>query len=440
MSHYFFSIIFCILFSTSCVARPLLFLKGSDTVGEILALELAKGYLVEKYGYNKDDCATKTMQQNQSHNENKFLTYNIVCQNNTGNKYIKIEASGSNTAVDCLFDSECDIAMSSNTIEGLVKTSNNSTAKLKLEESDPLEIALDGIVVIVNRVNSLNNISKEELKTYFCKEKAQWGNDAPSKDTTEIIRIGRNTDSGTLSKLSEYLDNCSIYLEQTEDSNINVSAKVSMEPRAIGFIGFPFIGLTKPLSIDKVPPNLVNLVVKYPLRRKLILFTKRPATKDVLDFLDFINGDTGQDIIVKSGFAPIQQEISPETHLDNQPIIEAVRGYNPEITLLFDIDSPDLKLRQQIKIAKFAQSIKSNALVKILGYADQGGASHGYNKRLSELRASRVEIYLKDKLNDNGIKLNCTTSCSEGLGDHFSLNLRDPKYRKVEIWVRRHGQ
>ncbi len=422
--HHLSTITLFVMISTNCLADPIFVMKGSDTIGEFLAPPLAKGFLVAKYNYRQDECVLKT-----SHTRSRdHLTIDVVCESNSQSHTIRIELGGSITAIDCISEPQCDIAMSSATIEDLIEKSEvgDETAS-RVRAVDQHHIALDGITIIVNRVNNLNDISTKMLQNFFCNnDPADWGRDPPSSDDPRIERIVRNERAGTLRKMEQYL-HCRIHFEKAVGGNIDVSAEVSMRPRAIGFVGFPYIGLNKPLSIDNSSPTIENFAASYPLRRELFLFTKRPMNENVRSFLEFIKGDAGQKIVVDSGFAPIPV---PPAEPQPSPRIEEVRGYRLVGTLFFDADSAELDRLKKARLASIAQGINnSNALIRILGYADRMGTGD-YNKRLSELRASRVESYLKER----GVK--CAEPCSIGLGNLFAGNAADPLARKVEIWVK----
>jgi len=421
--------------TTSCLADPMLIMKGSDTVGEFLAPALAKAFLISKFSYASHDCYHKT------HREpgKAYLVIDVMCEKSVSGsrsiKSIRIEPWGSRTALDCISEPQCDIAMSSATITDLIETyakTGNPEAdrglKSRLEAVDAQQIAFDGISIIVNRFNNINDISTETLRRYFChKDRADWGSDPPASDETRIERIARTEESGTRLTLARLLKCENIYADKEVSGNIEVSAQVSMQPGAIGFVGFPYIGLTKPLSIDKSAPNIENLAASYPLRRELFLFTKRPKKNEVLSFLQFLETDAGQDAVVSSGFAPIPASAPPAA---TAPIPE-VNGYTPMLALEYDKDGAELNERQRVQLAQIAERIRTpTASVRILGYAD-GTGPRGYNQRVSELRAAKVEGYLKGR----GVK--CESSCSWGLGNFFfNSNVADPKARKVEIWVR----
>lgn len=79
------------------------------------------------------------------------------------NAQIEIQQSDSSTGIQSAIDGTCDIAMASR--------------ELKEDEKEkliPVEIAIDGIAVIVNTDNTINDINLDNLKKIFVGEYVNW--------------------------------------------------------------------------------------------------------------------------------------------------------------------------------------------------------------------------------------------------------------------------
>ena len=76
---------------------------------------------------------------------------------------IEIQQSDSSTGMQAAINGTCDIGMASRDLK----------AK-ELETLKPLEIAIDGIAVIVNSKNTVTNLSSAELKDIFTGKKLKW--------------------------------------------------------------------------------------------------------------------------------------------------------------------------------------------------------------------------------------------------------------------------
>lgn len=80
------------------------------------------------------------------------------------NAKVDIQTSDSSTGISSAISGACDIGMAS---RALKDTEKGVTAK---------EIALDGIAVIVNKENSTDNLTIEQIKKIFTGETTDWGN------------------------------------------------------------------------------------------------------------------------------------------------------------------------------------------------------------------------------------------------------------------------
>jgi len=76
---------------------------------------------------------------------------------------IEIQMSDSTAGITGAIEGTCDIGMASRDLK------DNEEAQLK-----SIEIALDGIAVIVNPNNPFDNLSKEDVKSIFVGEKTKW--------------------------------------------------------------------------------------------------------------------------------------------------------------------------------------------------------------------------------------------------------------------------
>lgn len=133
------------------------------------------------------------------------------------------------------------------------------------ENSDILEtkcIALDGIAVIVNNKNKINNLSTENLQDIFSKkpERIEDWSEISDKFSGRIVTVGREEGSGTRDgfengmkiKNSEY----DIILPESGD----IAAKVSNEPGAIGYISLASVSDNiHAISINNIACNTENI-------------------------------------------------------------------------------------------------------------------------------------------------------------------------------------
>lgn len=77
---------------------------------------------------------------------------------------IEIQQSGSSAGITSAIEGACDIGMSSRDLK--------DEEKAELSET---KIAIDGIVVIVNKENTVDDLTSEQIKAIFLGETAAWG-------------------------------------------------------------------------------------------------------------------------------------------------------------------------------------------------------------------------------------------------------------------------
>ncbi len=171
----------------------------------------------------------------------------------------------------------------------------------KFEGIEEKCIALDGIAVVVNNENHLYNISKETLNKIFSKEITQWSE--VSKDMKgEIVTIGREEGSGTKSGFENSLGLKDVDYDIILSESGDISAKISKEPRAIGYISLASVfGNLHDISIDGVKCNLQNIKEgKYLLTRPFIqIYDKRVKNKARDVWFEFLKSHIAQKIIEK---------------------------------------------------------------------------------------------------------------------------------------------
>lgn len=195
-----------------------------------------------------------------------------------------------------------------------IKNAANGTysfgcASRELKESEKTDLtelvfAYDGIAVIVNDENSVEDLTKDQIKAIYTGKITNWkevgGEDRP------IAVVSREDGAGTRTAVEELLD----FTEQLKSSatvkegNGNVQSTVSANPNAIGYVSITFVDRSvKPLRVDGVEATMENVLNEsYGLSRPfLALYNEKNLTPQTRAFLDFIMTDEGQTIVEKNG-------------------------------------------------------------------------------------------------------------------------------------------
>ena len=176
----------------------------------------------------------------------------------------------------------------------------NSSRNLKDEEK-----AIDGIAVVVDPANTVEDLTKDQLTSIYDGTVTNWkdvgGNDAP------IVVVGREAGSGTRGAFEELLkleDACKYSNEL--DSTGAVMAKVASTPGSIGYVSLDVLDDTvKALKLDGAEPTEENIKAgKYFLSRPFVMATKGEISEQsdlVKALFDFIYSDEGSELVKSVG-------------------------------------------------------------------------------------------------------------------------------------------
>ena len=205
--------------------------------------------------------------------------------------------TGSGSGIKAVQEGRCDIGLSSRA--------------LKAEEKEQglvgTVLAYDGIAVIVNPENTVEDLTVEQIAAIYTGEITNWsevgGIDA------EIVLIGREAGSGTRSGFEEIVgveDLCQYRQELT--STGDVITAVSQNPGAIGYASLASVKDTvKAIKVGGVAPS--DETVKdetYAIQRPFVLVTKEGTalTETAQAFFDFISSEAAREVISAAGVVP----------------------------------------------------------------------------------------------------------------------------------------
>ena len=214
-------------------------------------------------------------------NENKGVTFTY-------------NPTGSGSGIKAVSEGRCDIGLSSRalkdeeTAEGLVGT----------------VLAYDGIAIIVNPANPVEDLTMEQIAAIYTGEITNWkdvgGNDAP------IVLIGREAGSGTrdgFETITGTAEKCQYRQELT--STGDVITTVAANPDAIGYASLASVKNTvKAVSVAGVVPS--EDTVKdgsYVIQRPFVLVTKEGValSEKARKFFDYVTSPEAAEIIAAAG-------------------------------------------------------------------------------------------------------------------------------------------
>ena len=191
----------------------------------------------------------------------------------------------------------------------------NSSRNLKDEEkaAGVVEniVAIDGIAVVVDPANTVEDLTKQQLSDIYEGKVTNWkdagGNDAP------VVVVGRESGSGTRSAFEELLkleDMCKYSNEL--DSTGAVMAKVASTPGAIGYVSLDVLDDTvKAVKLEGAEPTEENIKAgSYFLSRPFVMATKGEISEQsdlVKALFDYIYSDEGTEIVKSVGLIAVDK-------------------------------------------------------------------------------------------------------------------------------------
>lgn len=205
--------------------------------------------------------------------------------------------TGSGSGITAVSEGRCDIGLSSRSLKDEEKAQGLTETVL----------ALDGIAVVVNPENQVNDLSIEQIASIYTGEITNWS-EVGGADA-EIVVIGREAGSGTrdgFESITKTSEKCQYRQELT--STGDVITTVSQNPDAIGYTSLSAVkDNVKALSVGGVAPS--EETVKdgsYTIQRPFVLVTRDGVklSDAAQAFFDYVTSDKVADIITGAGVVP----------------------------------------------------------------------------------------------------------------------------------------
>ncbi len=234
---------------------------------------------------------------------------------------IVVSGGGSGTGIAAIINGTTDIATASREI----KEQEKADAK-KNSSKDVVEhvVAYDALAVYIHKDNPLTKLTKAELACIYgeggtCDKWSDVGIDVPGCAGQEIIRVSRQSNSGTYAFFREWT------IGEKQDFKLgsrdmqgskDVVDLVEQTPCAIGYSGLGYktasVKTACVASNDTDPcvePTIEGAISgKYPLSRALYMYTLGEPSGEVKAYIDWVRSDAGQVLVEQAGFAPLTKE------------------------------------------------------------------------------------------------------------------------------------
>ncbi len=236
------------------------------------------------------------------------------------NVFVSASGGGSGTGFAALQNNNTDICMASR--------------ELKLEEGDRVKaatgkdakeitVAVDALAVYAHPSNPIDGLAIEELREIWAERGTitTWEQiDRAFKG--RIVLFGRQNSSGTYDYFREHVCGKTADGKQREFrggiSEMNGSAEVvenvARTPAGLGYSGMGYkTSAVKWLRISDKKGELgiepcvdMARIGKYPVSRKLHMYTAGEPRGEVKAFIDWVLSPAGQALVSKEGFVPVQ--------------------------------------------------------------------------------------------------------------------------------------
>ena len=202
--------------------------------------------------------------------------------------------TGSGSGITAAQEGRCDIGLASRALKDSEKENGLTETVL----------AYDGIAIVVNPENPVNDLTLEQIADLYTGKITNW-KDVGGADA-EVVLIGREAGSGTrdgFESITGTKDACQYRQELTATGDVITT--VSQNPNAIGYASLSAVKDTiKALQVNGVAPSEATVQDgSYAVQRPFMLITKTDAALGTVPqaFFDYITSPEVADIISAAG-------------------------------------------------------------------------------------------------------------------------------------------
>ena len=232
---------------------------------------------------------------------------------------IAVTGGGSGTGIAALINGTVDIANASRAM----KQKEFDAAAENGVEAVEFVVAIDALAIIVHPDNPVDQLTIPQMSDIYTGRITNWS-EVGGKDEA-IVLLSRETNSGTHVYFLEEVvrrgekENTDIFAPQTllMPSSVGITSELRRNPNAIGYDGLGYVDEAHEkivyVAVDDSSPFVKPSVASasdgsYPIARNLYMYTAGQPEGVTLEYLDWIRGAEGQDIVLSLGFVPLPSE------------------------------------------------------------------------------------------------------------------------------------
>lgn len=215
------------------------------------------------------------------------------------NVTVTAEFTGSSAGIESVLAGSVDIGNSSRNLKDDEKSAGAAENI----------VAIDGIAVVADPANKVEDLTKDQLVSIYTGETKNWSE--VGGDDQAIVVVGREAGSGTRGAFEELLDIADACAYANElDSTGAVMAKVASTPGAIGYVSLDVVDdSVKALKLDGIDATEENIKAgNYALSRPFVMATKGEISEqktEVQALFDYLSSDEGKALIKSVGLITV---------------------------------------------------------------------------------------------------------------------------------------
>lgn len=226
---------------------------------------------------------------------------------------LSVTGGGSGTGIAALLNKTTDICAASRSIK---KKELTLAAQQNIHPTE-FKVAMDGIALVVNPANPINQLTVEQVKKIFTGTVSNWkqvgGPDQP------ILVLSRESSSGTFVFFQEHVLNKQDYSRNARSlpGTSAIIQNIATDAWTIGYVGLGYAqqaaDKVKTVAIAAAPDKPAILPSEatinsgqYLIARPLFLYTGNEPSGLAKEFLDFALSGEGQAIVRQAGYVPLQ--------------------------------------------------------------------------------------------------------------------------------------
>jgi phosphate transport system substrate-binding protein len=166
-------------------------------------------------------------------------------------------------------------------------------------------VARDGIAVVVNNKNPINNLTMEQIRNIFSGKISNWKELGGADHGITVV--SREAGSGTRSSFEKIVKDVTLTKDAIiQDSNGTIRETVAMDENAVGYLSHGLLNeKIKAVTVHGTACTTEDVVAgRYPIVRPVYLLTKGEPNGACKAFIDYICSAEGQKTIKESGLIP----------------------------------------------------------------------------------------------------------------------------------------